>query len=372
MCRVSVEKGAAACLVAGWLLAGVPADAGAFQTQINRPVVQETVARGQAVTGTIEVENQGDEPVQLEIYLQDWEYLEGGSGEKRFSSPGSSPWSAANWISYYPTRLELTGRGKGAVEYTVRVPMDGSGGRYAVLFFESAVGQSPPDEQGVVVQYTGRLGSLFEIEVDGTVQRTGELRQVTIGRPDDDRPLALGYSFVNTGNVALRPKAYFNIVDRTGRYFGRGELNPLYTFPGRSGSAATEWTGRLPLGDYTLLLTVDIGADEVLVAEEPLRVTRELVIESVRLQAPGGSSAEVTVHNAGHVQTVFEGTLVVLGASGAEGAGRIATTTLSPDERRQVAVGGLGPLAAGTYECHVRLTADGLTADQKVPCDVSR
>ncbi|MBI2104264.1 MAG: hypothetical protein HYT90_01610 [Candidatus Omnitrophica bacterium] len=369
---VSVGSATASLLAAGWLLTAVPPIAEAFQTRINRPVVQETVARGQAVTGAIEVENQGDEPVQLEVYLQDWEYLEGGNGEKQFSSPGSSPWSASSWISYYPSRLELPGRGKGTVEYTVRVPMDASGGRYAVLFFESAVGASPPDEQGVVVQYTGRLGSLFEIEVAGTVERTGELREVTVGRPDDDRPLALGYSFVNTGNVVLRPKAYFNIVDRTGRYFGRGEFNPLYTFPGRSGSTATEWTGRLPVGDYTLLVTVDLGADDVLVAEEPLRVARELVIESVRLQAPGGSSAEVTVHNAGNVQTTFEGTVVVRGASGAEGAGRMAAATLSPDERRPIALRGLDPLAAGTYECHVHLTAEGLTADRKVPCDVSR
>ena len=123
---------------------------------MSRPVVQETLAPGQAVTGTIEIENQGSEPVRLEVYLQDWEYLEGGTGDKLFSAPGSSPWSAAGWISYFPKQVELPSRGKGLVEYTIRVPADATGGRYAVLFFESILARTQKDAQGVTVQYTGR------------------------------------------------------------------------------------------------------------------------------------------------------------------------------------------------------------------------
>jgi hypothetical protein len=261
-------------LVLAWVLIGASVPAFAFSARINKPTIEETVTPGQTVNGTIEVENQGEAPAQLEIYLQDWEYVEGGSGDKRFSVPGSSPWSASSWISYYPQRMELPPRGKGLVEYTIRVPTDAPGGRYAVLFFESLLTRSAPDEQGVTVQYTGRLGSLIEVEVAGTVERTGEVTQMTLSPVDESRPLELGYAFTNTGNVAIRPKAYFNIIDQSGRYFGRGEFPQLYTFPGRSGSATAEWTGGLPPGDYTVVLTVDLGANQTLVEERPLNVVR--------------------------------------------------------------------------------------------------
>lgn len=358
----------------GWVLlliaaAVSPSPALAFQARINRPLVHEVIGRGQAVRGAIEVENEGDAPVALEVYLQDWEYLEGGTGEKRFSSPGESPWSASGWITYAPARLELAGRGKGVVEYVIRVPPDVSGGRYAVLFFESVLARTPQDANGVSVQYTGRLGALFDLEVTGTVERTGEIRELAIGRPDEDRPLALGYTFLNTGNVAIRPKAYFNIVDRIGRYVGRGELPQLYTFPGRSGSATAEWTGALSPGDYTVLLTVDLDGAQVLVHEEPLRVAREVVIEAVTLSREEPLTAEVRVHNAGHVGTAVEGTLALETESGAV-AGRwpIPRTALSPDERAGLTVAASGASAAGVARCHVTLAADGVAVERTLPC----
>ncbi len=250
-----------------------PRLAAAFNARMDRPLLEETVPRGGTAHGTIELENQEEQPTSLEVYLQDWEYLEGGSGDKLFSAPGSSPWSASGWISFYPQKLELSARGKGVVEYTIRVPADANaGGHYAVLFFESKLGRGPDDAQGVSVQYTGRLGSLIEVQVAGTVERTGEIAAVTVGAFTADAPLTLGYTFRNTGNIAIRPKASFNIIDQTGRYFGRGEFAPLYTFPGRSGSVTTEWNGTLPPGSYTVVVTADLGEGQAVVAEQPLTV----------------------------------------------------------------------------------------------------
>lgn len=245
----------------------------AFTSRINRPVVEEILAPGQVARGTIEVDNQAKEPLQLDVYVQDWEYIEGGSGDKLFSAPGSSPWSASSWISFYPQKLALPAQGKGVIEYTIRVPADATpGGHYSVMFFESVLGKTPQDKQGVSVQYTGRLGSLFEVQITGTVERAGEITNVTIGEFAEDRPLTLGYTFLNKGNIAIRPKAFFNITDQAGRYFGRGEFNQLYTFPGRSGSATMEWTGSLAPGDYTVLITADLGDHQVVVAERSLHV----------------------------------------------------------------------------------------------------
>lgn len=341
----------------------------AFNARIDRPTVETTLAPGQASHGTIQVENQGSSPVTLDVYLQDWEYLEGGSGDKLFSPPGSSAWSAAPWVSYFPSELTLPAHGKGVVEYTIRVPADARGGRYAVLFFESILGRTPANADGVSVQYTGRLGSLFEIAVAGTVQRSGDIADLTVGRPDEDRALALGYAFRNTGNVAIRPKAYVNIVDAAGQYFGRGEFPQLYTFPGRSGASTTEWTGSLPPGDYTVLVTVDVGEAEPLVAERPLRVAHALAIEAVAVSGHGPRTATLRVHNAGHFREQVQGTLELLSATGqALASWTVPAATLAPDERRELPVSG-GAVPAGAARCHVRLTSrSGLTADELLPC----
>lgn len=257
----------------GLLFMSLAGSSEAFSARLTQPVVEVTVAPGGVTNGTIEVENLGEKPLTLQVYLQDWEYVEGGSGDKFFSAPGTSPWSSSTWISFYPQQLSLPAKGKAAVDYTVRVPMDAPvGGRYAVLFFESVIQEAKPNEQGVSVQYTGRMGSLFEVHVTGTVKREGEIAELAVGEFAEDRPLLLSYRFNNRGNIALRPKAFFNIVDASGRYFGRGEFNPIYTFPGRSGSAKAEWNGSLGPGSYTVLVTVDLGDNQVIVAEAPLKV----------------------------------------------------------------------------------------------------
>ena len=354
------------------VLIGFPPTVLAFQARINKPVVEESLVPGQAASGTIEVENQGEGPLIVDVYLQDWEYLEGGSGDKLFSAPGTSPWSASNWINYYPKKLELPGHGKGFVEYTIQVPSGAVGGHYAVLFFESMLGAAAKNEQGVTVQYTGRLGSLFEIESAGSVERAGAISRFTLGRPDEDRPLSLSYTFNNTGNVAIRPKAYFNITDGTGRYFGRGEFKPLYTFPGRSGSTATEWTGALAPGEYTVLLTVSLGGttSDVLVAEQPLQVMRGgLVIEQVTLSASTPAKAVVTVQNTGNVRISASGTLALQTEAGAAlTTWPIGQTTMAPQERVNISVAGSGSAPTGAAQCRVQLRGEGVSVELAVPC----
>lgn len=260
-------------LVVAGLLCWAP-PAWAFQAQIDKPRIQETVAPGQTISGTVTVTNQGAEAVNLEVYLEDWEYVDGGSGDKNFTPPGTNARSASSWVHYFPNTIQVSPGGTGTVDYTITAPPDARGGHYSVLFFESSLATTPTNEAGVSVQYIGRLGSLIEIEAAGAVQRTGDITDVRVGAIAPDRPLELCYTFRNTGNVVIRPKAYYNILDPSGRYLGRGEFNPLYTSPAGSGTACTEWTGSLPQGEHTLLLTVDLGGAEPLVVERSITAGR--------------------------------------------------------------------------------------------------
>ena len=241
-----------------------------------KPLVEETLAPGETVQGSIEVENTGNLPVNVKAYLQDWRYTAAGDGNKTFAAPGTMPRSSANWISFYPQEFSLPPRGRGLIDYTLRVPKDPApeGGYYAVLFVESKIGEAPnplsPEGTGATVQFAARLGSLFFVNVKGTVNREGHIALQAPGRPAPGRPLALQGALANDGNAFLKCAGSFHIMGSADLVVARGELPTRYVWPGEQVPVSGEWSGTLPPGPHTVVLTYDCGEDLVLVEEAPL------------------------------------------------------------------------------------------------------
>ena len=101
-------------------LAAVPAEAATIR--ISAPKVQLQLSPGQTYSGEIVCENPTDEPLDLNIYLEDWKYKEAANGEKDFLPVGSTPISAGNWITFSPSETLLTPFGRTVLRYTVTVP----------------------------------------------------------------------------------------------------------------------------------------------------------------------------------------------------------------------------------------------------------
>jgi len=271
------RRAAAAAVVLVVLLLR-PRAAAALNLTNNRPIVQESLASGEAVQGSIDVANHGPDPMRVRVYLQDWRYTPAGVGEKEFAPPQTLPRSAAGWISVFPTTLELPPRGRGSVEYVVRVPKDQplDGGYYAVLFLESVIGEQPPGEAGersAKVQFAARLGSLFMIDVNGTVKRQARLLSPSITPPGPSSPLAIRAQFANDGNTALRCDGFFHLMGAGDLIAARGQLPARYVWPGDRVPVAAEWAGALAPGSYTTVLTYDCGG-ELVVTEEAELVVR--------------------------------------------------------------------------------------------------
>ena len=142
-----------------------------------------------------------------------------------------------------------------------------------MLFFESMLGEGPdPKREGAFVRFAARVGSLFDVEIGGTVRREARFAEVTVIPPQAAVPLQLQAKLANEGNVALKCDNSFHIWGAQDLVVGRGALTKSYTSPGQTVTMTGEWDGALSPGAYTVVTTADCGDELVLVEESGLTI----------------------------------------------------------------------------------------------------
>lgn len=241
--------------------------------RISAPKVELELAPGETYSGEISVENPDPDETIIHMYVEDWVYSPGGTGEKKFSPAGTTPLSASKWINFSEPGAPLKPYGKALTHYTVTVPPDAKGAYYTVLFFETKLGPANTSgEDGVSVQVAGRIGSLFFIRIKGATDRAGDVQKVTVQPPLGNQPMVIETTFQNTGNVDITLGGNFLVMSPEGKVLGRGDLAAIYTFPGVTETRKTEWVGKLPKGTHQLVLTYNLGLGKAIVKEESLTV----------------------------------------------------------------------------------------------------
>ena len=259
------------CLAPSMFLGARPVFALAVSS--SQPIIRHELAPGETIQGTIEVSSHQDDPLHLRIYLEDWRYKPTGDGEKDFGPPQTMPRSAAGWISFYPSEVDLPGRGKAVIDYTIRVPENSSveGEYVAVLFLEAVMGEGPSeasaDKPSAMVKFAARLGSLIYVDVKNTVRKEGRFRDIVVNRASLAEPPSVKAKLANEGNAVLLCEGAFHVMDEHNVITARGQLPTRWMWPGdqvpveaplKEGSAGT------------LIMTYDCGEDLVIVEELPL------------------------------------------------------------------------------------------------------
>ena len=246
-------------------------DSQAAIIRINAPKIELELEPGETYSGETEVENPTDQELKLRVYLEDWAYKPGGTGEKDFGPVGTLPLSAGKWIAFSPTEADIQPYGRVTVRYTIAVPPDAKGTYYSVLFFENILGTTT-NQEGANVLVAGRIGSLFFVQIKGTVERSGKLRSLDVVPPQGNSPMEISVDFENSGNVDITLQGNFVLMDEKGSVAARGDLKKIYTQPGGGAKNKTEWVGRLEPGKYNLVVTFDLGKGKSLVEEKELIV----------------------------------------------------------------------------------------------------
>jgi hypothetical protein len=234
----------------------IPAVASALpELAISPAVLEMKVAPGQAVTSDITVSNPGTVAYRVTVYA--WDMWHDGQ-QRRYAPPGTFPHSLARRLAASPSNFVLGPGRQQAVQITLDVPKDASGGQYAVVFFEmSPPGDAASPNQGPVLSIAGRIGASVIVDTDttGASVKVGRLEHVVVEAPTATAPLRVSTEVVNSSETHLRPFATAVILkNRTP--VGRFTLPSVLLLPGQRGTLEGSWSGLLRSGEYTLLLTV--------------------------------------------------------------------------------------------------------------------
>ncbi len=228
--------------------------------RIDHSKIRIYIKPGQTAEGDINIDNPSMDAMSMRSYVQDWFYI-GGDGGKEFVPPASTVHSCSQWISFTPTDFIVGPQSRKKIRYSVKAPEGVSGAYYAVMFFENMLGrpQSIDLKQAVGVNLAVRFAVLFYVEIDGTLNTQGELNNIALKKAATYAPLLINADFKNTGNTDITMAGVFAIMDTEGNVKGRGALSDVYTLPGDEVKLKGIWREPLGPGDYTFIMTMDLG-----------------------------------------------------------------------------------------------------------------
>jgi hypothetical protein len=215
--------------------------------------------------------NDGGSPVEMSVEIADFWYNE--KNEKVFPAPGTAPRSAANWIQFVPERFEVPAHGAQKMKAIITPPSDAKGGYYAVLFVQSKPQLSFTKSNGQGVFTNMRLGCLVLLDADKTEDFKIEVNNVKIVPPSATQSLDLSFDLLNSGNTHVFPVARLAVLDTEKKLVAKAQTEEKRFLPGQKDSMHVSWTGSLPAGNYTAVLTVTYGEDRIATQQVAFNVT---------------------------------------------------------------------------------------------------
>jgi len=243
------------------LLAGLTGHARAQSLGLAPAQVVEKFKPGVPFEFDLSTVNSGETPVDMHVEITDFWYDE--KNEKVFSSPGTSPRSAANWIQFVPDHFEVAAHGSQKMKAIITPPADARGGYYAVLFVQSKPQLSFPKGEGKGVSTSMRIGCLVLLRAENTEEYKIELSNAKVTPPAEAHGLSVDFDLLNASNTHVFPVARVAVLDSNRKLVAKAESPEKRFLPGQKNSMHVEWAGKLPAGNYTALLTVAYGEDRI-------------------------------------------------------------------------------------------------------------
>ena len=246
-----------------WVATIAVETAWAFGFSVEPSRIELVVPAGKRRGQTLVVKNDRSEPMHLTTYVRDVAYLPDGTSD--FPPEGSTDWSCARWVHVVPGELEIPAQSSQEVRVSVIAPPEASGGRYAMVFFET--GPSYAQGDGIGVNF--RIGALIQAVIPGTERYAASLKNVVFTPPGQIRT-----DVFNSGNLLVRPKGQIKIFEAGGKKVRHAPFNPTLVgvLPSTLRSFSSTLEEPLPSGSYRNKVEVDYGARNILVGERSFEV----------------------------------------------------------------------------------------------------
>lgn len=211
------------------------------------PVLVTMNVTDQVGTQTLTVENQGDEPLELAVYLSDYDRTD--AGDHRYVPFGEHPGTCEGRLEVFPDQLALEAGEKGEVRLRMQ---PGPGTCWAMIFVEKRT-LTP---SGITMAQ--RIGVKLVAE---SAEATREGRVLAMAADTTAQPAAL-VAFENQGTGQLDVTGEIEVRDLSGEVVGVVKMEPFSVLPGHQRRV------RVPLdsvdlapGRYILVAVLDFGAE---------------------------------------------------------------------------------------------------------------
>lgn len=261
-------------LVAALLIVSIlPAVSSAMKMNIDPARVELSVKPGEEKTGVVTVLNYDEaSPIHVKVYVQDLVYLPDGSND--FLPLGTTPWSFGDYIKVGPTEFDIPPGKQEQVRYVVSLPKDAKGGRYGVIFFETATPPSDVKQVGATVNV--RLGTILLVTVEGTDIIKAKLTAMTVDAKDKKKPIEVSWTVYNDSNILIRPFGTVKIIDDKKVEVATLDVNKekagILPQTNRKFSIQYQDRDKLPKGNYFVQLVLDYGGEALLGAQSSLKI----------------------------------------------------------------------------------------------------
>lgn len=227
------------------------------------------VLPGGSYSGSIILRNPTSIPREALIYRRDALYSESGT---KYPDPGAHPRSNASWLSLSAASVVLAPQEEIRLAYSISVPDSDSiyGTYWSVLMVETTVvspsAENFSDDQirlGVKFRYAVQVATHVEGGSFSAKMDRFDVEEANGGEPVVDLVLR------NDGDRMGRPDVWIELYDATGTLVGRFDGIKKRLYPN---SRIRQRIGldSVPRGQYTAIVIVDAGADELFGAQYAL------------------------------------------------------------------------------------------------------
>jgi hypothetical protein len=195
---------------------------------------------GDQKSGKLYIENVSDADVEVQTEFSNFFVDDGGgyifTGEKEVANEDLKPYLMSDWFALNEKNFTL-GKGESKiVGYEIEVPSDASlGGHYGVIFFRTVC--KTPDDKAVVstdkssVCVSGRVGTLFLVQVGGDAARKGIIKKVDLPKLSFGDEENFSVEIENAGNTHFRPEGQITVKNLFGQEMSKMEIKDKTILP---------------------------------------------------------------------------------------------------------------------------------------------
>ncbi len=222
------------------------------QTVVYEISVANRISDGRVFELTVEDVAGSDDPSRSVVLL----------GEER------GPYTIKDYISFPEDTFTLGLGERAKIPVTITIPPDAEpGGFYGSVLVSTL--RTDTDEASMEAPRSpiiARIGTLFFVTVPGDVERSGEVKELSLVNKKwwyERGPIEFSILYENTGSVHLNPYGELRITNLFGEEVGFVELEPWFSLPKSFRSRDITWDRELLFGRYTATVNINRGYDDV-------------------------------------------------------------------------------------------------------------